>query len=118
MLARYLACLGEGASGGFNLQIPGTDILHHYSQGQGTACRPARQGDLREDVQRCRILPPRHSRHARRQTKGQRFPGKKVPEGPRGEGSDQAGGYTQQAQDLQYVQMSCDELITTTNMHD
>ena len=78
--------------------------MHHPdSQGQGPARRPARQDHLREALQGCPVLPPRHSRHPRRQTKDQRFPGATVPEGPRGEGPDQARRHAQQDEDLQYV---------------
>ena len=46
-------------------------LLVFTSQGQGQPRRHPRQSHLRQTLQRRPILPPHHSRHARRQTEDQ-----------------------------------------------
>lgn len=80
-----------------------TALTTPRSQGQGPARRHPRQDHLRPSLQRCPVLPPRHSCHPRRQTKDQRLARPEVSGGPGGEGTDQEGRVTQQVEHLQYV---------------
>ena len=73
------------------------------SQGQGQPRRHSRQSHLGQTLQRRPILPPHHSCHACRQTEDQWQLGTESAEWFGGEGTDQEGGWAQQAEHLQWV---------------